>query len=90
MKNNGFQTLQRDSHDYKLGRKGPVQHDVLAEEYADAFQDGDMIHIKVNCSQDATGLSVSEPIPYGLSVIENVTTEIYEDIRLRLQQRIQT
>jgi hypothetical protein len=92
LENNGHLTLERNSHDFKLGRKGTVQHDVLTGEYADAFQDGDTINIKVSCREDASGLSTREPIKYAITVTleirENVHTMIYEEIKQRLQQRI--
>lgn len=92
LENNGHLALSRNSHDFKLGRKGTVQHDVLTGEYADVFQDGDTINIKVSCREDASGLSRQEAIKYALTVTleirENVHTMIYEEIQLRLQQRI--
>ncbi len=91
--NNGYLTLERNSHDYRLGKKGTVQHDILTGEYADVFRDGDMLNIKVSCRGDASGLSVNESVRYSLAVTleiqENVQTMIYEEIKLRLQQRIQ-
>ncbi|WP_231491869.1 S8 family peptidase [Pedobacter sp. Leaf170] len=90
---NGFLTLERNSHDYRLGKKGTVQHDILTGEYADAFRDGDNLNIKVSCRGDASGLSVNTPVRYALNVTleiqENVHTMIYEEVKLRLQQRIQ-
>ena len=90
---NGHLTLERTSHDYRLGKKGTVQHDVLTGGYADVFQDGDSINIKVSCREDASGLSVNESIRYALTVTleirENVHTMIYDEVRLRLQQRVQ-
>lgn len=92
LENNGHLTLARNSHDFKLGRKGTVQHDVLTGEYADVFQDGDTINIKVSCREDSSGLSSRELIKYALIVTfeirENVDIPIYEEIQLRLQQRI--
>lgn len=92
LENNGHLSLSRNSHDFKLGRKGTVQHDILKGHYADVFQDGDTINIKVSCREDASGLSITEPIKYALTVTleikENVDTMIYEEVQLRLQQRI--
>lgn len=86
-------TLDRNSHDYRLGKKGTVQHDVLTGQYADVFQDGDSLNIKVSCREDASGLSINDPIKYALTVTleirENVHTMIYDEVRLRLQERIQ-
>jgi len=90
---NGHLTLKRDSHDYRLGKKGTVQHDILTGGYADVFQDGDNINIKVSCRNDASGLSVNESVRYALTVTleikENVHTMIYEEVKLRLQERVQ-
>lgn len=92
LEGNGLLTLQRNSHDYKLGKKGTAQHDILTGNFADVFQDGDTINIKVSCREDASGLSVNEPIKYALTVTleirENVHTMIYDEVRLRLQQRV--
>ncbi len=91
--NNGHLTLERNSHDYRLGKKGTIQHDVLTGQYADVFRDGDTLNIKVSCRGDASGLSLNETVRYALTVTleinENVPTMIYEEIKLRLQQRIQ-
>lgn len=92
LENNEHLTLSRNSHDFRLGRKGTVQHDVLTGEYVDVFQDGDTINIKVSCREDASGLSVQETIKYAIAVTleirENVHTAIYEEVQQRLQQRI--
>jgi hypothetical protein len=92
LENNGYMALDRESHDYNLAKKGTVQHDVLTGSYADVFQDGNAITIKVNCRQDASGLSAKTTVRYGIAVTleikENVHTQIYEEIKLRLQERI--
>lgn len=92
LEGNGHLAIERSSHDFRMGRKGTVQHDVLTGEYADVFQDGDTINIKVSCREDASGLSVRESIKYALTVTlevrENVHTMIYDEVRLRLQERI--
>ena len=54
--------------------------------------DGDTLTITVNCRKDASGLSAKDEIRYGLTVTleiqENVHTMIYDEVKLRLQERI--
>ncbi len=88
----GHLELSRSAYDFDVSQKGTLQHDILVGNRADAFVDGDTISIKVNCRQDASGLNRHEKIPYGLTVtmeiLENVETEIYEEVEFRLRQRI--
>jgi hypothetical protein len=89
---NGHVTLARNGNDFRASQKGTLQHDVLTGNNADAFIEDATLNIKVNCRQDATGLSIADTIPYALTVTleiqENVETMIYEEIKERLQQRI--
>lgn len=93
--------LQRNDHiavnrnnyyDYRIGQKGTLQHDILEGDKADTFIDNTDLNIKVNCREDASGLG-NVPIKYALCVTlelnENVETEIYEEIKLRLKTRVQ-
>jgi hypothetical protein len=88
----GHLELSRNSYDFDIAQKGTLQHDILTGNRADAFVDGDSITIQVNCRQDASGLDKNQKIPYGLTVtmeiLENIETEIYEEVELRLRQRI--
>lgn len=95
-----FDTLQHNEHlaldrlvfDFKASQKGTIQHDILNGNSADAFIDGAALNVKVNCREDASGLSKHEAISYGLAVTleirENIETFIYEEIMLRLQERV--
>ncbi|PIQ20281.1 MAG: hypothetical protein COW65_15910 [Cytophagales bacterium CG18_big_fil_WC_8_21_14_2_50_42_9] len=92
LEGNGHLSLKRLAFDFKAAQKGTLQHDILTGNLADAFIDGSVLNIKVNCREDASGLSKHEAISYGLAVTlevqENVETIIYEEIQTRLQQRI--
>ena len=79
--------LDRIDSDFYQVRRGTVQHEVFeGTEAISAFQDGEMLRIRVACKKDATeNLDVS--IPYGLAV----TLEVKEDIPIyqEVQSRIQ-
>ncbi|GAA4131862.1 hypothetical protein GCM10022216_02290 [Sphingobacterium kyonggiense] len=89
---NGHLTLSRDTYDFRVAQKGTVQHDILLGDNADAFIDGTSLNIKVNCRDDASGLTKNDKIRYALIVTleiqEAVGTEIYEEVQLRLRQQI--
>jgi len=92
MQHNSHINVTRPMYDYDAAQKGTLQHDILTGGNADAFIDGDMLEIKVNCRADASGLSTKEKIAYGICVTleiqENQETKIYEEVQMRLQQRI--
>jgi hypothetical protein len=82
--------LGHDEYDFKATKKGTVQHCCLKGDKADAYIDGSDIVIKVNCKEDASGLTV--PIKYGLAVtleiMESTGIMIYDEIKLKIEQRI--
>lgn len=84
--------LKREEYDFDISRRGTVQHDCLIGSKADAYIEEAELIVKVNCKQDASGLSKNEKIKYGLAVTleleENVGIAIYEEIRSRIQQRV--
>ena len=77
---------KRINSDDKAVKRGTIQHEVFEGASAEAFVDGDVINIKVNCSKDAT--SYSDEIPYAiivtLEVAEAINLPIYQEIKERI------
>ena len=75
----------------RASRRGTLQHEVFVGNDAFAFQDGDVLGIKINCAEDAG--SFEEPIKYAiavsLEVAEDINVEIYEEVRARMAIPIQ-
>ncbi len=80
--------LNRSYYDFCTAQSGTVQHDILEGDKADVFIDGDAINIKVNCREDAGGLT--EAVKYGLCVTFEVQEQIpiYDEIQQRIIQRV--
>jgi len=76
--------------DHRAVQRGTIQHEVLEGHQAAAFQDGETIHIKVNCRTD-TG-EIRQPVRYGLAVTLEVAESdelpIYEEVWERLRVRV--
>ena len=76
--------------DHRAVQRGTVQHEILDSDKAVAFQDGDMIAIKVNCRSDASDMPV--PVRYGLAVTlevaQGMNIPIYQEVRDRLAVRV--
>ncbi|HWO98310.1 MAG TPA: S8 family peptidase [Bacillus sp. (in: firmicutes)] len=72
-------------------KRGTIQHEILVGDQATPFIDGDVIEIKVNCRQDAGGLS--SEVPYGLvvslEVAEGVDVQVYDEVRSRIRPAVQ-
>ncbi len=83
--------LNRTQADWRAVRRGTVQHEILEGRDADPFIDGDSIDVQVNCREDATGLRVSVPyaLVASLEVAEGLGIAIYDEIRERVQARVQ-
>lgn len=81
---------KRQQADWHAVRRGTVQHEILTEEKAVAFLDGDVLKVQVNCHEDAGKLD--QEIPYALvatlEVAEKINLPIYEEIRQRIRQAI--
>jgi len=92
MQHNKHISITRPMYDYDAAQKGTLQHDILTGNNADAFIDGDMLEIKVNCRADASGLSTKDKIAYGICVTleiqENQEARIYDEVKQRLQLRV--
>ena len=77
---------KRMNADDKAVKRGTLQHEIFEGSSAEAFIDGDVISIKVNCSKDAK--SYSDDIHYALmvslEVAENIDLPIYQEIKDRI------
>ena len=78
--------------DNKATMRGTLQHEVFEGKNAHAFEDGDKLGIKVNCSKDAGNLEnkVKYAIAVSLELAEAVPLNIfgeniYEEVRNRLR-----
>ncbi|NIE83026.1 MULTISPECIES: S8 family peptidase [unclassified Burkholderia] len=84
--------LSRQDGDRNQVLRGTVQHEVLeGERIISAYQDGEMIRIRVTCKKDAT-VRLDDVIPYGLAVTlevkEDIDIPIYQQIRDRLKPQV--
>ncbi|MEE9929630.1 S8 family peptidase [Microvirgula aerodenitrificans] len=84
--------LTRQDGDHNQVLRGTVQHEVLeGTNIISAYQDGEMLSIRVTCKKDAT-VSLDDVIPYGLAVTlevkEDVGIPIYQQIRAKLKPQI--
>lgn len=84
--------LKRQDGDHNQVLRGTVQHEVLeGVNIISAYQDGEMLRIRVICKRDAT-VRLDEEIPYGLAVTlevkEDVEIPIYQQIRAKLKPQI--
>ncbi|MBF3536330.1 S8 family peptidase [Burkholderia pseudomallei] len=84
--------LKRQDGDHNQVLRGTVQHEVLeGVNIISAYQDGEMLRIRVICKKDATA-RLDEVIPYGLAVTleikEDVEIPIYQQIRAKLKPQI--
>jgi hypothetical protein len=86
-------SLERAAYDFDTGQNGTVQHDILEGENADAFVEGNNIEIKVNCREDASGLSATTLGKYALIVTlevkETDQIPIYDEIEQLISVPIQ-
>ncbi|MFS0860016.1 S8 family peptidase [Paenibacillus taichungensis] len=86
--------LNRFEADAKAVQRGTVQHEIFEGERAAAFIDGDVLTIKVNCKQDATGLGTRDEVSYTiavtLEVAEGTNISIYNEVRDRVRAEIRT
>lgn len=72
-------------------KRGTIQHEILIGDQATPFIDGNVLEIKVNCRQDAGGLT--SEVPYGLAVslevAPGVDVEVYDEVRNRIRPAVQ-
>lgn len=85
-----IQVKRSNSADWKMVRKGTIQHEVFEGERAASFVEDDILKIKINCSEDAGKLQQLQ-IPFGivasLEVGEGVQIPVYNELRTKLQIR---
>lgn len=85
--------IQRVQSDHHQMKRGTVQHEILegAKEIS-AYQDGEELLLHISCKPDATQ-QLDELIPYSLAltleVKEDVQIPIYQQIRAKIQQKVQ-
>lgn len=82
--------LERIDGDHNQVLRGTVQHEVLqGNKSISAFQDGDVIKIRVVCKKDATA-RLDDIIPYGLAVTLEVKEDIpiYQEIKNRIRPQV--
>lgn len=82
--------LDRIDGDHNQVLRGTVQHEVLeGSKVIAAYQDGDVIKIRVACKKDATA-RLDDVIPYGLAVTLEVKEDIpiYQEIQARVKPQI--
>ena len=82
--------VERQQADWRAVQRGTLQHEILEGANAAVFVDGDNLEIQVSCRADAGALE--EQVPYALvttlEVAEEIGVLIYDEIRLRIQERI--
>jgi hypothetical protein len=82
--------LDRIDGDHNQVLRGTVQHEVLeGNKVISAYQDGDVIKIRVVCKKDATA-RLDDVIPYGLAVTLEVKEDIpiYQEIQARIRPQV--
>jgi len=88
--NKDTMVVNRKEIDWKMARRGTVQHEIFEGDRAVPYPEDEMLEIKVNCKNDA-GKIVS-PVSYGLAVslevTQNINLPIYNEVRTRLRALI--
>jgi len=82
-----FETARKNSNNYYTVQRGTVQHEVWeGEQKALAFVDGDVFVCKVNCMEDAAGLTgdVKFALCVSLEVAVDSGISIYQEIKERI------
>ncbi len=80
--------VSRQEADSKAVQRGTVQHEILEGNDASVFMDNESLEINVSCRSDAGALE--ESVPYTIAVTLEVAPEIgidiYNEVRVRVQQ----
>jgi subtilase family protein len=93
---NGFDSeellrVRRREADQRAASRGTVQHEIFEGDQTSVFGDTDELTLKVNCREHAGRLAGA--IPYALAISLEVAPAtqlpIYEEVRDRLQARVQ-
>jgi len=82
--------ISRQEAHWQAVTRGTVQHEILEGESAAGFGEDARFIVKVNCRPHAGRLE--RPVPYSLlvslEVAPGVEVPVYEEVRLRLRQRV--
>jgi len=78
--------ISRKFYDNDTVNRGTVQHEIFDGARASAFLSGTMLPIRVNCKEDAPGLSV--PVNYVIAVTLEVSPTLQADIYTEILNRI--
>ena len=79
--------LERQQADWQQVQNGTVQHEILDGDRARAFQDGDVLRIKVSAMGD-TQQTFDQAIPYGLAVTLEVSEACDLPIYLQVREKL--
>jgi hypothetical protein len=87
-----MQVERGNSADWRMVRRGTIQHEVFEGDKATPFIDDGILKVVVNCAQDAGGLG-KQTIPFGIAasieVGEGVAIPVYQEVKAKLQIRPQ-
>jgi hypothetical protein len=82
--------LMREQADWQATQRGTLQHEILTGDNAAVFLDDDNLEVHVSCRAGAGALE--NDVPYALvttlEVAEEIGVPIYEEIRVRVQDRV--
>jgi hypothetical protein len=88
--NNNDIVQKRREVDWKMVRRGTVQHEIFEGELNVPYPEDEVLEIKINCREDS-GKIVS-PIAYGLAVslevADGTNIAIYDEVKTRLEQPV--
>lgn len=79
-------TIDRTEADWQAARRGTIQHEVFAGNRADAYNDGDMISIAVNCAEH--GGRLEDEVPYAVVISLEAAPELEVEVFAEISDRI--
>jgi hypothetical protein len=84
-------TPERKNVDWQTAKRGTLQHEVFEGNYAEPFNEDDVIEIKVNCRSDAGKMdkAVSYGLVVSIEVAEATDIPIYNEVRTGIAPAIQ-
>jgi subtilase family protein len=82
--------VERRQADWRAVQRGTLQHEILEGAEAAVFVDDASLDIQVSCRSDAGALVESAPyaLVTTLEVAEEIGVPIYDEIRVRVQERV--
>lgn len=78
--------VERTEADWRASQRGTLEHEVLEGTRAAAYEDGDGLTVRVNCTAHAGTLEVD--VPYALAVSIEVAPELGVDVFMEIRDRI--